>query len=86
MVQTFTGGKLTEHLPLDGVTPLDTGLAGLAFQQVFCGGVLGVSGSPTANSIVCKSMDFLVPYLDLVTEAVLQFPPQPPILGDECYI
>merc|ERR1711997_428760 len=43
---------------LDGVTPLDTGLSGLAFQSVFCGGVLGVSGSPTSNSIVSAKPPF----------------------------
>ena len=44
----------------DGVTPLESpGLVGTASQSIYCGGVLGFSGSPVASSIVCKSISQL---------------------------
>merc|ERR1711990_380296 len=43
---------------LDGVNKLDTGLSTTAFQSTFCGGVLGISSSPAANTMVSATLPF----------------------------
>ena len=39
----------------DGIAGFPAPLSDNAFQSQYCGGVLGVSGSPVSNVITCKS-------------------------------
>ena len=41
----------------DGVTGLSPGLAPQAFQNTWCGSVLGIDGTVVAMSVVCKSLN-----------------------------
>ena len=40
----------------NGQTALNSGISPLAFQSVWCGDELGISGQPVGSSIVCKSI------------------------------